>query len=102
MSPTADQLSKKVKAEKGRPLGSGDVLISRATVPGYNYYEIVDVTTETRRRLFGEREESIYKLRGLTPHGPVQDVATRKGSANVWWEVILKEDRTDIPSLRER
>lgn len=113
MSPSAIQFSEELR----RSLQKGDILIRKFS-DGYGnshkeYYEIVDPSVKGARfpkdtflgkivRKFPQFAKECVMVRELTPYGPMEKTKLFPKESDIWYDITRSENRTEIPSLKER
>lgn len=104
MAPSADNLARTIN----RDLTRGDVLLQAYSDGITEAYEVVSPHVPGKRRkllaiILGMKvEDDCVEVRELTQYGPVEQGHLYSREDNRWTNIIRTENRTDIPSLKER
>ncbi|MBI4157358.1 hypothetical protein HY502_00740 [Candidatus Woesebacteria bacterium] len=107
MSPSINDIAKKIE----RDLQKGDILVwTNADKEHFFYrlYEIVETNLEwtapkgSFSSFIGQKKDKGMRIRELTPYGPTEYTFIVRMSTDEWDDVVLGENRTDRPTLKER
>jgi len=98
MSPSADEIVR----ISGKDLKEKDMLVVEDEVSGQTRdFEIMGFGTK-KRGLFRKRDVSTVTVREITKSVPGERIYSVPTDQDVWTDIIRREHRTDLPSLKER
>jgi len=104
MSPSVNKLTEQI----GRDVEEGDILIKTYGISGIvESYEVmiphVNGKPNKLMRLLGVKEQDCVKVGFLAEWGRLEgETRLFSRAQDLWRYIILRENRTDRPSLRER